>query len=70
VRDYQKDRTTPNAWTAFDATGRMLGRLVIPVPPGDVRSPQVIGFGRGSILVRRFDEDRASYLTLYPIVPR
>jgi hypothetical protein len=70
VRDYQKYRATPNAWTAFDATGRMLGRLVIPVPPGDARSPEVIGFGRRSILVRRFDADRASHLTLYSIVPR
>lgn len=61
VADYRRSRDLPQGWSAFDASGRLLGRLVIP------EQWLVIGFGSNDVLVRQFDEDRASHLLVYPI---
>lgn len=69
VQDYRASRPAPDGWTAFDASGKMLGRLVFPVPANkDERQPEVISFGRNDILIRTRDADGASYLGIYPIV--
>lgn len=55
------------AWTAFDAEGRLLGRLALSPLPGEQRPPQVIAFGDDAVLVRRRDSDGAAYLSLFPL---
>lgn len=69
MQDYQRTHPSPDGWTAFDSTGRLLGRLVIPSPVQRVPPFQVIAFGRDGILVRRWDADQATHLTVYPLVP-
>lgn len=67
VRDYTTARPAPIGWTAFDASGRLIGRLVIPAPREGEMPLQFITFGTDHVIVRRFDEDRATYLTVYPL---
>lgn len=68
VQDYTTTSPTPDGWTLFDATGALVGRLVIPAPKRDERPWQVIAFRSNEILVRRRDDDGAAHLTAYPIV--
>ncbi len=69
LEDYPVVLPSSGAWTAFDSTGRLVGRVVIPASPKDMVPPEVIDFGRGNVLVRRIDTDGASWLTVYPLVP-
>jgi hypothetical protein len=67
VRDYLPNGD-PHGWTAFDDSGRMLGRLLLPArESGDV-SLEVIGFGPEEILVRRRAPNGAVYLAVFPVV--
>jgi len=68
VQDYPKAVGTPDAWTAIDSTGQIVGRLVFPtVPQGTMRS-EVHSFGRDDVMLRRFHEDRTSSIAIYPLV--
>jgi hypothetical protein len=69
VQDYIITRPAPDGWTAFDAEGRMLGRLLIPEPKSGDGRLQVISFGVDEVLVRRRDEDGFAHLTVFPIEP-
>jgi len=68
IEDYPKTFKEPSVWTGFDRSGRMLGKLSIPAAnkPGDAR---LVNFARGGVLVRRWDDDGAQHLTVYPLVP-
>ncbi len=68
VADYMRTWPGPTGYSKFDANGRLIGRLVLPVAPPPAGRLQVIGFGRNDILVRRADEDGAAHLTVYPII--
>ena len=52
VEDYRNDHPSADGWTAFDASGRLIGRLVIPAAATGERQPEVIGFGVNSIILR------------------
>jgi hypothetical protein len=62
------DPTKPRAWAAFDSTGRLLGRLMIPGGPKEARR-WVTAFGRDEVFIRRVDDDGAVHYTAYPILP-
>lgn len=68
VQDFTRAFTTSDAWTAIDSTGRIVGRLVFPTVPEGSRRLEVHSFGPDYVIVRRFDADMASILTIYPIV--
>jgi hypothetical protein len=67
IMDWRKVRTDPVAWTAFDPSGRLLGRLTFPgtTKPGD---PFISRFTSGGIEVMRQDDDGATHLTTYPLI--
>ena len=68
VQDYPKASETPDAWTAIDSTGRIVGRLVIPtVTEGTIRR-HVLSFGSDNVMLRRFNADRTSSIAIYPLV--
>jgi hypothetical protein len=70
LEDWQptEDVTKATAWTAFDSTGRLLGRLALP--GGRKEEPIfVVGFGKDEIWFRRMDADGAWHYTAYPILP-
>jgi hypothetical protein len=69
VADFQKDLDVPIGYTRVGSDGRATGRFLLP--PGVRREDrlQPIGFDQGRILLRRWDEDGATYLALRPIVP-
>jgi hypothetical protein len=67
MQDYARTYPSPDGWTAFDAEGRMVGRLVIPAPETGKRRMDIITFGMNEVLVRRIDDDGAAHLTLFPI---
>ncbi|MEP6833891.1 MAG: hypothetical protein ABJB74_10870 [Gemmatimonas sp.] len=60
----------PDNWTAFDATGKLIGRLVIPAPESKEKSMLVVSFGRDEVIVKRSDDDGALHYTAYPIIPK
>jgi hypothetical protein len=68
VQDYSTTRQNGDTWTAFDSTGRMIGKLSLPAPSEQRPRLEVLAFGLDDVLVRRYDADRATYLTIYPIV--
>jgi hypothetical protein len=67
IEDYKKVRSDPDVWTAFDAAGRLLGKLSMPAAtkPSD---PRLLGFTSGGAEIRRLDDDGAAHLTTYPLV--
>lgn len=70
MQDFRTSRDTPDGWTAFDSTGRMIGRLKLPeLKPGE-REWEVISFGRDDVLVRRADAEGGAHLTLYRLIQR
>jgi hypothetical protein len=69
VADYDRTWRGPTGYSKFDADGRLVGRLMTPVRTTSATRIEVIGFGVNDILVRRRDDDGASHLTVYPIVP-
>lgn len=68
VRDFKKVHPSADVWTAIDSTGRIAGRLEIPATPERTIPHQVISFGRDDVMLRRFDANRATYLTIYPLI--
>jgi hypothetical protein len=70
VQEWQSnpDPLKPRAWAAFDSTGRLLGRLMIPGGPKEARR-NVVAFGRDEVFIRHLDNDGAVHYTAYPIVP-
>ena len=68
VRDFKKVHPSPDAWTAIDSTGKIVGRLEFPSTAERTFPLQVISFGRDDVMVRRFDANRATYLTIYPLM--
>jgi hypothetical protein len=69
VADYPRTQQAPTGYSKFDANGRLIGRLVIPVATKREDRIEVIGFGRNNILVSRWDKDGALHLTVYGIIP-
>jgi len=67
AREYAAMARDPKTWIAFDANGAMVGRLVTPAIPDDGTSPVVLGFGPGTITMRRWDADGATFITTYPL---
>ncbi|MEP6832388.1 MAG: hypothetical protein ABJB74_03300, partial [Gemmatimonas sp.] len=69
VQDYIPGRNWNTApWTAFDSSGKLTGRLVIPEAPKGQFATWVTGFGPNEILLRTYDADGAAYLSVYPLV--
>jgi hypothetical protein len=72
-RIWESDYTTrdePEVYTAYDSTGRIMGRLTLPPRPASGPRPQIISFGTNTVLVRRWDNDGATHLTMYRILNR
>ena len=67
VQDYARKYPAPDAWTAFDRDGRLIGRLVIPAPKAGERRLEIIRFESDGLLVRRTDDDGFAHLTVFPI---
>jgi hypothetical protein len=62
VRDLgQPGTNTPEVWTAFDADGILIGKLILPYEAG--RS--VVAFGDSTILLRKRDENAAVLFQLH-----
>lgn len=71
LQDWQmKDQSTqPIGWTAFDSTGHLLGRLIIPGTKTEEERRFVVHFGKNEVFFNRKDADGAIHYTAYPIVP-
>jgi hypothetical protein len=67
--DSGRDPLKPTFWTAFDSTGRLLGRLAIPGWPSKERRQRVVAFGKNEVFLNRADDDGALHITAYPILP-
>jgi hypothetical protein len=69
VREWsaRQEPTKPSNWAAFDSTGRLLGRLVIPASPSREERSEVMGFGTNEVFFKRYDADGAPHLTIVPI---
>ena len=61
-------RADSPGWTAFDLSGRMLGRLD-PPPHAEAERWRVVGFGHNELIAARQDDDGAYRVTFYPLVP-
>jgi len=68
IEDFRQANASPTPWTAFDASGRMIGRVEIPVigKPGSVR---VKAFHRDAVQIQWRDEDGAAHLRWYALTP-
>lgn len=53
VQDFRKSIQSPDAWTAIDSTGRIVGRLVFPPTPEGRPRTDVQSFGRDYVMIRR-----------------
>jgi hypothetical protein len=62
------DPTWPQGWTAFDSSGTLLGRLMIPAARSKVLRHYVVHFGKNEVFLYRIDEDGAAHYTAYPIL--
>ena len=61
-------RVQPRGWTVFDATGKLLGRLALPVrPAGEHWS--VVSFGADEVEIRSNTMGGPAHLLFYPLVP-
>lgn len=69
IEDYQQVIGESTGWTAFDANGRLIGRLRIPRTAAGVRSRQVLAFGTTDVLFVEYDADGAAYIRAYPLIP-
>jgi hypothetical protein len=65
----QEEPTEPRGWAAFDSTGKLLGRMLIPGSPSLEQRRLVVSFGDNEVFFARFDADGARHYTAYPIVP-
>ena len=50
-------------WDVFDRAGALVSRIVLP------RRARVVGFGKGSVYVARYDDDDLMYVGRYPLPP-
>ena len=69
VCDDVPPRRSPDreSWTAFDANGRMIGRLEVPRKMG-TKAVSVLAFGANEVQLAERDDDGFYHLTFYPIV--
>lgn len=64
VNDLLEPGDVHDVWTAFDPSGKMLGRLLVPVPPlGEAFN--LIDFTSGGVLMRRYDENGDTWVEHY-----
>jgi hypothetical protein len=63
VPNYEK----PERWTAFDSTGRMIGKLNVP-PGGADRPALTVGFGKNELFVWTTDDNGAPHLLVYDLI--
>lgn len=68
VQDYQRALRSPDAWTAIDTAGQLIGKLILPQGLPSVPRPQVLGFGRDYVMLRWFDRDGATSLVIFPLI--
>ncbi|MEP6832387.1 MAG: hypothetical protein ABJB74_03295 [Gemmatimonas sp.] len=68
VQDYRETKMWVAPWTYFNADGKIVGRLIVPSAPDDPYGARVLGFGPNEIIIKTFDADGASYLSVYPLV--
>jgi hypothetical protein len=68
AQEYHASSSEPQVWVAFDTSGVLVRRLVIPRPSVAINPSEVIGFGRGTIMVRRYDENGATFISVYPLL--
>jgi len=68
VQDYPRTPEMPDAWTAIDSTGRIIGRLVFPATPERAIRSNVLSFGSDYVMLRRFHADRSSSIAIFPLV--
>jgi hypothetical protein len=61
------DPIRPSYWTAFDSTGKLLGRLLIPAARSRESRQHVVGFGRDEVFIYHLDDDGAVHFTAYPV---
>ncbi len=69
VEDYSKKPTgLPNVWTAFDASGKIVGKVTLPPwdRPGD---PVLRSFTSDGVVVVRNGDDGMVHIYTYPLVP-
>lgn len=64
VQDFNKAYFDEHGWTAFDKSGRIIGRLIIPKA---TKRFEIIGFAKDRIIVMRADEDDAVHISVYAI---
>ncbi|MEP6833892.1 MAG: hypothetical protein ABJB74_10875 [Gemmatimonas sp.] len=71
MQDFEPDiKTQAEGWTAFDRTGKLLGRIVIPVGATKEKRQTVVHFGKDEVFVKRPDDDGATHYTAYPILSK
>ncbi|MEO7998829.1 MAG: hypothetical protein ABI852_15370 [Gemmatimonadaceae bacterium] len=72
MQDWRQNQAAlePEGWTAFDASGKMIGRLIIPAPTSKEQRQFVVHFGRDEVFIRRLDENGALHYIAYPIVSK
>jgi len=68
IQDYRSKYPAPDGWTAYDADGTLVGRLIFPASTATARAPEVISFGRSDVLLRTRDDEGAAHLMVYPLV--
>ncbi len=58
----------PAMWFAFDSTGQLLGKLVVPLATDGRRSVSIIAFAQNDVLLRTLDADDALHLQVVPLL--
>lgn len=64
VQDFNKEYFAEHGWTAFDRSGRIVGRVIIPKT---TKRFEIIGFAKDRIIVMRADEDDAVHISVYAL---
>lgn len=67
IRLWPRPESPAETWVAVDATGKVVGRLVMPIVTGS-RPPWVEAFGIKDIVIGHLDADGATHFTLYPLI--
>jgi hypothetical protein len=67
VQDFIDEPNSGRWWTAFDAQGRLIGRLEVP-SLGGMAPPTVAGFGVNEVQVARVDADGFVHISFYQLV--
>jgi hypothetical protein len=66
MQDFQRNFKAEHGWTAFDPSGRIVGRILIPAQAARF---EIVGFGKNQVMVARTDDDDALHMTVYQISP-